>query len=90
MPGEDTMVTSLSLQDEIKQEWYEIFHQPHEETTRHTHQISDMNNEFGFLTSLSYLMDPSKDSNIAMKMHHLTQMYDDVIARELQSGIHHL
>ena len=54
----------------------------HEETTSRTHQISDMNIKFGFLMSLSYLMDPS--NNIAMKIHHLTEAYDYIIAREQQ------
>ena len=49
-----------------------------------------MNIEFGFLTSLSYLMDLSNDSNIVMKIHHLTEVYDDIIASAIQREIHHL
>ena len=60
----------------------------HEETQR-THQISDMNIKLGFLMSLSYLMDPSNNSNIAMKIHHFTDKYDDITSK-LQREIHHL
>ena len=44
-----------------------------------SHQISDMNIKFGFVTSLSYLMDSADDRDIAMKIHHLTETYDDDI-----------
>ena len=61
----------------------------HEETIQRTHQISDMNIKFGFLTSPSYLMDSANDRDIAMKIHHLTETYD-IIASELQKEIHRL
>ena len=73
MPGEDTVDAGLSLQDENKWEQYEILEQLHEEMTWQTRQISDMNIKFGFLTWLSYLIDPSHNSDIAKKIHHLTE-----------------
>ena len=45
---------------------------------------------FGFLTSLSDLIDPSNDSTIAMKIHHLKETYDNISASELHREIHHL
>ena len=38
--------------------------------------------------SLGYLMDLSNDSDIVIKIHHLTEMYDDIISSVLQREIH--
>lgn len=90
MPGEDAADTGLTLQEEIRREQYEILDRLHEEVTQRSHQMTDMNNKFGFLISLTYLMNPTNDGDISTKIECLTDMYDDISAMDLQQEIHRL
>ena len=56
MPGENAADAGLSWQDEIKKEQLEILDRLHEEISRRTQQIRDINAKFGFLTTIDFLL----------------------------------
>ena len=56
MPRENAADAGLSWQDEIKKEQLEILDRLHEEISRRTQQIRDINAKFGFLTTIDFLL----------------------------------
>ena len=89
MPGENAADAGLSWQEEIKREKLEILDQLHEEIVSRTQKIKHINAKFGFLTTMDFL-DPANDADIVEMVHILTDVYDEIIARDLEKEIRRL
>ena len=90
MPDEVSVDTFLSWHDEIKRDQLQIMDRLNEEMIQRVHHIREINMKFGFLSPLGYIPYPPNDNDINTKIKVLTDLYDEVIARELQVEIHRL
>lgn len=85
MPGEKADDASLSLQDSIRRELFEILDRLREEMTGRFNQIEHVNALFGFL-SLEQLQEEN-DPHLTSKIEQLCSFYDEIDASNFKDEI---